>query len=835
MAPSAQILQDPTKALVLATELQNGGSPVPNGTLTFRSGNDSSVLATVSVTNPNGVETKIVGYAFLDMATSDSVGSIWNNQNVTASYSIGGVTVGPSVGVYNLNDAWDAEEGSWGTYLDPDGHSVWVAPYSYDNFGGMQKYDLNTKTLTSIWGFPFNPSGSFGATAMRAFEDGTSVFWQDNASNFYVLSQPLNSTDAPVSTNRIHKMNPSTFAEIAGFGYDDQYPSGWDLTNHPINSVYTPTDWALYTRSGTDYLATSCDENTGGPATSLGQIINLNTLGITALFVPEVDFSSPALGCHAVWVDKFGVVWWACSTSGGGTTSLYLITWDPANGTSGTYPLPYPQQPRVMSPTLVWTIPGASWQSSLSTGNFAFCYYDAASHSIIFANFTNSGSGPNTGNGSDLGIIDLSTGNVTNFINGTTSDPPPAYSGTVDVIDSCMRVKKASPWSTNTMLAIETCPVTTLSGNFQDGGVINIFDTSLTLQATYNLTRICESTAGVTGGGYTYRGVWSSGVNYAPKDLVTGSDGAIYMAKVFTGPSGVDAGALDPSARSSGRPVNGYQWTGVPVEIQHFGTSIAGGPRQAYAPHGTLLFVQSQNAAVFAHEFVGGPLMLVTGLTTSKPVPVVAITSSEDPSFFEDQVTFSISVTGGGPVPTGSVVFSDAADPGGNFGGPYTLPLDIHGDAQLIINTMNPSVTPAYHTLTAAYLGDSTYATASHQFIQQVIDVEEPTSIVPGFALIGNFLSSGDEVLAPTAQLSVVPPSAPAHTSLILLWTVSNIPKIRITAPPSFDTGVLTTNGAGAFVVGAGVAITTTFTLEGLQADGVTPIGVSSSATATVV
>lgn len=208
--------------------------------------------------------------------------------------------------------------------------------------------------------------------------------------------------------------------------------------------------------------------------------------------------------------------------------------------------------------------------------------------------------------------------------------------------------------------------------------------------------------------------------------------------------------------------------------------------------------------------------------------------SSEAPSFFEDQVTFSISVTGGGPTPTGNVILSDSLDPGGNFGGPYTLPLDGSGNASIIINTMNPGL----HVLTAAYQGDGTYGTSSHMLTQQVIDVVEPTAIVPGFSLIASFTTLGDTDLTPQAELTAIPASAPAHTSITLLWTVLNVPKIEITGPGGFDTGIIVTAGTGAFVIGNGLTATSVFVLAALDASGA-PLLVNGSplvatATATV-
>lgn len=214
------------------------------------------------------------------------------------------------------------------------------------------------------------------------------------------------------------------------------------------------------------------------------------------------------------------------------------------------------------------------------------------------------------------------------------------------------------------------------------------------------------------------------------------------------------------------------------------------------------------------------------------------MTATPSPAFFEDQVEFDISVTGGGPTPTGNVILTDSLDPGGNFGGPYTLPLDGSGNAVFMTNQMNPG----NHDITAAYQGDGTYDPSSHQLTEQVVEVSEPQSIIPGFSLIATFSTSGDDTLTPTASLAIIPVSASAHTSLTLLWTVLNVPKIQITASvgtpfpgPSNQSEIITTAGTGAYILGNGVAVTTVFTLHALDAGGAPLGGLIATATATVV
>jgi hypothetical protein len=185
----AFILQDPTKALVIQTTLSNGSSPVPNGTITFHSGNDGSILGTAAVVNPNGVETKIAVSALVNQNTHDSVvDSTWYDNNITATYSVGGVTTG-NPQAQSLSDNFGALAGDQGVIiLDPDGHTVWAcAGGAYDQ-AFISRYDLTTKSFVSGFAWPFNPQNNFGVGDMFTIEDGTNVLFQDPSGNLYGFS-----------------------------------------------------------------------------------------------------------------------------------------------------------------------------------------------------------------------------------------------------------------------------------------------------------------------------------------------------------------------------------------------------------------------------------------------------------------------------------------------------------------------------------------------------------------------------------------------------------------------------------------------------------------------
>ena len=119
------------------------------------------------------------------------------------------------------------------------------------------------------------------------------------------------------------------------------------------------------------------------------------------------------------------------------------------------------------------------------------------------------------------------------------------------------------------------------------------------------------------------------------------------------------------------------------------------------------------------------------GGQTVKPVlksTSTAVSSSPNPSAFNQSVTFTANVTGSGGTPMGKVQF---AIDGNNFGSPVSL---INGSASSAAIT---SLSVGNHTVTAAYSGDGNYATSNGSLAggQTVKPVLKSTSTVVGSSL----------------------------------------------------------------------------------------------------
>ncbi len=97
-----------------------------------------------------------------------------------------------------------------------------------------------------------------------------------------------------------------------------------------------------------------------------------------------------------------------------------------------------------------------------------------------------------------------------------------------------------------------------------------------------------------------------------------------------------------------------------------------------------------------------------------------ALVSSLNPSIFGQAVTFTATVTGSGPTPTGTVTFFDGA---ANIG---TSPLN--GSAVATLTTSTLAV--GSHPITAVYAGDATYATSTSPIVTQVVNKADTTTAV---------------------------------------------------------------------------------------------------------
>ena len=167
------------------------------------------------------------------------------------------------------------------------------------------------------------------------------------------------------------------------------------------------------------------------------------------------------------------------------------------------------------------------------------------------------------------------------------------------------------------------------------------------------------------------------------------------------------------------------------------------------------------------------------------------------------------------------------------------------GQAQMQIS----SLTAGPHTINAFWSGDINFSSSPSNSVSQLVNaVVGSGNVLPGFALIAEFSPLGDGSLPPQALLYAVPANTHAHVPVDLLWDTLNVAFVRITGnngvdymtPPipgsvgGFDTTLLSTSGAGIYVVPNGFTANISLTLQAYDATQ-TPIpGLTSSVTITI-
>ncbi|MEW5847517.1 MAG: Ig-like domain repeat protein [Myxococcota bacterium] len=194
-------------------------------------------------------------------------------------------------------------------------------------------------------------------------------------------------------------------------------------------------------------------------------------------------------------------------------------------------------------------------------------------------------------------------------------------------------------------------------------------------------------------------------------------EGGSDVATVTVFRSGSLAAPLDVPLVVGGSATPGADYTALPARV----TLPANADRVAL----TVTALDDNEAEVPESVDVAlGEGLFVPGTPGSATVWIVGLastttlTSSANPARLGDSVTFTITVTGAGGTPSGTVDVMD----GGNL--VDNLPLT-NGSVTLT----RAMLTPGLHTLTARYQGDTTYGPSTSVPLAQVIDVETSTTL----------------------------------------------------------------------------------------------------------
>jgi hypothetical protein len=187
------------------------------------------------------------------------------------------------------------------------------------------------------------------------------------------------------------------------------------------------------------------------------------------------------------------------------------------------------------------------------------------------------------------------------------------------------------------------------------------------------------------------------------------------------------------------------------------------------------------------------PLAVVTAAALSPSTTTVV--SSVNPSVFGQSVSFTATVTGAGPTPTGTVTFRNG---GVNIAGCVALPLAA-GKATCVTASLSVSA----HSITGVYSGDATYSTSTSPVLTQTVSKGATATTVASSV---NPSVSGQSVTY-TATVTATAPASGVRTGTV-----------------DFQDGGVTIAGCGARPVAAAGTATCTITYPGPGSHNITAV-----------
>ena len=265
--------------------------------------------------------------------------------------------------------------------------------------------------------------------------------------------------------------------------------------------------------------------------------------------------------------------------------------------------------------------------------------------------------------------------------------------------------------------------------------------------ATFNLTGTSGMVTISGSGTKTFDA--TSTVNYAGTTQTVSSQtyGNLTIGagtKTFTSPVTANGTlALDTSAMASLASSGSYTANALTI----------GGVNEAVGTWGN---TDSGAANTDSTHFAGtGVLNVASGPTSS--TSSTALASSLNPSTYGSPVTFTATVTGSGPTPTGTVTFKEGSTSLGSGA------LNGSGAATFVISTLPVAGPP--HAITAVYGGDGNFGGSTSSAVAQTVDKASPnvtawptaSAITYGQTLVDSTLSGGSAT--PSGSFTFTTPS----------------------------------------------------------------------------
>jgi hypothetical protein len=547
---------------------------------------------------------------------------------------------------------------------------------------------------------------------------------------------------------------------------------------HSITAVYNGNPSYSPTTSNVINQVVNKDSTT----VSLASSLNPSTVGVAVTFTATVTAVGPGTGIPTGTVtfkdgntsigsgmlDTNGNVFFTTSTLTSGNHTITASYAGDANfNASVSGGLTQTVNPAATTTTLTSSLnPSTFGQSATFTATVTSLISGTPTGTVTFKDgATSIGSGTLNGSAqATFTAVSLSGG-----IHTITA----TYSGDANFSSSTGTLTQTvNAASTSTALASSTNPgalgtsvtfTATVTGSAgTPTGTLTFMDGAITLSSTTlnGSGQASFTTSTLSGGTHSISAVYAGTNNFAPS---TGT-----LNQTMT---------LGPSKTTLTDSVQSSQF-GFPFTLTATVTSLVAG----FTPTGTVTFLDSgvsfgsgtlngSGVATFTTSSLSAGLHTLTanysGDTNFSPGSSTPIThtvtsfgstttlaSSLDPSVFGQSVTFTATVTGGGPgTPTGTVTFFDSGTSIGSGA--------LNGSAQATFTTT--TLSGGTHSITATYGGDNTFAGSSSAAVTQTVT---PGSSSTAVTSSGNPTGFGATVTF-TATVSAVAPAAGTATGTV--------------------------------------------------------------------
>ncbi|HEX4054593.1 MAG TPA: Ig-like domain repeat protein [Tepidisphaeraceae bacterium] len=698
-------------ATITADTLTIGG-PIGDSGSNYKITKSGAGTLAVTGSNTYGGGTAVSAGAML-VDNSSGSGTGTGAVTVSSGATIGGT--GTVTGAVTVNSGGILAPGAGGTSIFNTGNLTLASGSDLDivlngNTAGSGYDQVNVTGTVTVTGSTLNLSGT------RSDHDGTILTLINNdaadaiTGTFQSLAQGATTAFSGVTY---------TASYIGGTGNDMVLTADLAASTTTVTSSANPSVFGQSVTFTADVTSVSSGTPTG-TVTFMDGATTLGTGTLNGSGIATFSTSALALNDHSITAVYGGDTNFTTSTSSALTQTV------DQDGTTSTVSSSANPSVFGQSVTFTATVTASAPGSGTPTGTVTFM--DGAT---TLGTGTLDGSGVATFSTSALALNDHSItavyGGDTNFTTSTSS----ALTQTVDQdgTTSSAVSSSANPSVFGQSLTFTATVTASAPGSGTPTGTVTFMDGATTLGtgtlngsgvATFSTSALAlngHSITAVYGGDTNFTGSTSSTLTQTVNQDATSSTVSSSVNPSVFGQSVTFTATVTASAPGSGTPTGTVTFMDGATTL---GTGTLNGSGVATFSTSALALNGHSITAVYGGDtnFTGSTSSALTQ-TVNKAATATVVSSSTNPSDYDQPVTFTATVTASAPgsgTPSGTVTFDD----GGIALGTDTL----NGSGQAVFSTSSLSV--GNHSITAVYAGDANFTGGTSSVLTQQAVVQLP-------------------------------------------------------------------------------------------------------------